>query len=186
MKTICKIENCDKPVAGRGWCKLHWQRWSRTGDPNKVRQEFHGMGTRSKGAKLNPEYTAWCAMKSRCYNPNNNRYYRYGGRGIKVCERWEHSFKNFLADMGLKPTPSHTVERLSSDLDYSPENCVWATRIEQANNKSSNHLLTLNGETHTVIEWSRKTGINVKTIYTRLNRGFTDKQALTLSLRQRR
>lgn len=186
MKTICKINDCENPVAGRGWCKLHWQRWRRTGDPNKVRSERHGMGTRSKGKKLSVEYTAWCAMKSRCYNPNNNRYKYYGARGIVVCDRWLHSFTNFYADMGLKPTKKHTVDRKNTNGNYEPSNCIWATRIQQANNKLSNHILSVSDESHTVTEWARKMGLNPKTIYTRLDRGFTPEQAITFSRRQRR
>jgi hypothetical protein len=81
-----------------------------------------------------PEYRAWAAMKDRCGNPNNPAYKNYGGRGIKVCQRWIESFENFLTDMGLRPSPGLTLERIKNDDGYEPSSCKWATRIEQANN----------------------------------------------------
>lgn len=89
----------------------------------------------SRDGKLTTEYNSWRAMIARCTNPNNNRFYRYGGRGIKVCDRWLHSFENFLADMGNKPTPRHTVERKNNSGNYEPSNCVWATYLEQRHNR---------------------------------------------------
>lgn len=80
------------------------------------------------------EYAAWSHMKQRCTNPNTKSYWAYGGRGITVCERWL-KFENFLTDMGLKPHPNLTLERVNNDDGYSPENCRWATYADQLNNR---------------------------------------------------
>ena len=85
--------------------------------------------------KRTPEYTAWANVIQRCTNKNKRDYAWYGGRGIKVCDRWLESFDNFLEDMGEKPSPNHSIDRINNDGDYSPENCKWSTATEQARNK---------------------------------------------------
>jgi hypothetical protein len=81
-----------------------------------------------------PEYISWCSMKTRCNNAAASNYSYYGGRGIKICERWE-DYTSFLADMGRKPSPSHTLDRIDNSGDYTPGNCRWATKTEQSRNQ---------------------------------------------------
>jgi hypothetical protein len=107
-------------------------------------------------------------MKGRCGSPSNRNYKGYGGRGIKVCERWGR-YENFLADMGRRPSPTHSIERKNNNGDYEPENCVWATKKEQGRNKRNNRWFTHDGETLTLSEWARKRGIKRTTLRMRLD-----------------
>ena len=122
-------------------------------------------------------YIVWKSMKSRCYRPRCEQYPNYGGRGIKVCDRWLNSFENFLTDMGEVPD-GMTLERNNVDGDYTPENCRWASVREQQNNRRNNIFYTYLGKTQTVAEWARETGINVATFRYRLIRGWTIEKAL--------
>lgn len=127
-----------------------------------------------------PTYFSWLNMRRRCNDPKNNRYYRYGGRGIKVCNRWNDSFENFLADMGERPSVEHSIERRENDMDYSPDNCFWATKRIQCNNKSTSVRWSFNGKDQTIGEWSKETGIGWDTLKNRVSiHGWSIEKALT-------
>lgn len=131
------------------------------------RNRIHGLT--SKNDKP-PEFTIWVLMRQRCQDPTTRSYPSYGGRGIAVCDRWSSSFEAFYRDMGPRPTPDHQIERVDNDGPYSPENCRWASRVEQGNNRRDNRLITYAGETKTLSEWSRATGLKVHTIAARIDR----------------
>ena len=115
-----------------------------------------------------PEYASWSGMKARCYNPHEKNYHNYGGRGILVCERWRTSFLTFWEDMGPRPSPRHSIDRIDNDGNYEPANCRWATRTQQGNNRRGNVYITYHGETHTHQEWARLLGIPLSTLRNRL------------------
>ena len=115
------------------------------------------------------EYRTWSWMKSRCLNENAGNYKYYGGRGITVCERWM-KFENFLEDMGIQPDRS-SLYRIDCNGDYSPENCKWSTHLEQMNNTRASRRITYGSETHTISEWSKKTGVPVYIITKRIDAG---------------
>jgi hypothetical protein len=114
------------------------------------------------------EYECWARINARCYNPSVREYSRYGGRGIRVCDRWRKSFSNFLADMGARPSIHHSIDRINNDGHYEPSNCRWATFREQQNNRRSNHRITWRGTTKTITEWTRYFGLTGRILYKRL------------------
>lgn len=122
-----------------------------------------------QNGKYSPEYIAWHSMKQRCLNPNNDRYERYGGRGITVCDRWMQ-FTPFLTDMGPKPSLKHTIERVDNNKGYEPGNCIWATKATQNRNHSRNRYYTFNGRRLCVTDWAAVIGIKQNTLLTRLAR----------------
>ena len=93
-----------------------------------------------------PEFNIWTSMKMRCENPNHHAYASYGGRGIKVCERWKNSFPNFIADMGYRPSSEYSIERIKVNEGYNPDNCKWIPKREQPKNTRATKLIEYNGE----------------------------------------
>ena len=125
-------------------------------------------------------YKSWFSMRNRCFNPNNPSYSNYGGIGITVCDRWKDSFENFLNDMGERPSKAYSIDRIDVNGNYEPNNCRWATQVQQQNNKRNNSTITYNGETRTITEWSRILGIKASIIFTRKRRGKSDAECLSL------
>lgn len=138
---------------------LHREAVSRMGKANAT----HGLSN-------TPEFRSWYSMKTRCYNEKSHAYPDYGGRGIKVCERWLNSFELFLKDMGPRPSVGHSIERNDNNGDYEPGNCRWATRLEQSNNKRSNKKFNIDGELKTITQLAKERGILVSTLARRLSR----------------
>jgi hypothetical protein len=117
-------------------------------------------------------------MIHRCVDPKTASYKYYGAKGITVCDRWQKSFANFYADMGSRPSPQHSIERINREGPYSPENCVWATIDIQARNKRNNHFLLIRGEYLTFAESLRKFGVAKTTLRRRFKEGMTPEQAI--------
>lgn len=133
----------------------------------------------SSGKNRTPEYGIWHGMKDRCSNPKSDRWLRYGGRGIRVCERWLNSFENFYADMGPRPSSDHQIDRIDNDGDYEPGNCRWVTRLVNSNNKESSRMIEFRGKTQSLSQWAREVGLTKGALETRLNTGWTVERALT-------
>ena len=120
------------------------------------------------------------AMISRCYCKSNNRYERYGGRGIVVCEEWKNNkMKFFEWSFSNGYREDLTLDRINTNGNYEPENCRWVTQKEQQNNRSNNRLIEFNGDIHTIGEWSEITGIKIATICNRINSGWSICDSLT-------
>lgn len=123
-------------------------------------------------------YGVWSAMKSRCYDPKNDRYHRYGGRGIKVRDRWLEDFQNFYEDMAPTFQPGLQLDRIDNDGDYCPENCHWVTPKENARNRSDNHLINTAIGKKTIVEQSELAGVSTLAIHGRLRNGFPEELSI--------
>lgn len=129
-----------------------------------------GNANRKHGQKGTPEYKAWLSMRARCRDVKNRTY---GARGISVCERWSN-FAAFLEDMGRRPTPRHSLDRIDVNGHYSPENCRWATPREQQNNKRNTVVVTYNGKQVPLIVAAEYSGIKYATLHSRLMAGWPE------------
>ena len=140
--TCCSIQGCKSSgnikkgveCFPKGYCQMHYRRFRIHGDPEIV------LLVQNSGNTKHPLYKTWSNVKARTSNPNVREYHDYGGRGIKMCDRWQgpNGFDNFLEDMGERPE-NHTLDRKDNDGDYSPENCRWATGYQQHANKRNNN-----------------------------------------------
>ena len=138
--------------------------------------KLHEANTKT-GLSRSRTYNVWSNMKSRCSNPKNLAWSYYGGRGIRVCDRWLN-FANFLSDMGI-PKPVLTLERINNDGHYEPTNCRWASRKEQQNNRRANHLIEWNNKTQTMAQWAEELGLTFNTFSSRIYSGMLLSKAMT-------
>ena len=145
-----------------------------------VERTKHGESPKKGKQNASKLYSVWLNMRSRCYNPKNKKYKDYGGRGISICSDWDDflQFKKWSLENGFEE--SLTIDRIDNNGNYSPENCRWINQKEQMRNTRVNHLLTYNGETKTMSEWSEITGIKYHTLKQRINKyGYSVDRALT-------
>lgn len=132
-------------------------------------------------------YRIWSGMLKRCYNTKSNRYQRYGGRGITVCQEWRDSIEKFVSwSISNGYRDELTLDRIDNDGPYSPENCRWATMKEQTNHTRRNRLVTIGGVTKTISQWAEEKRINIGTVYSRLKRGWSVERALNDPVKKQR
>lgn len=146
-----------------------------------LQRETAGAACVTHGLSGTPEYVAFHNMHLRCYNPDASCYDRYGGRGIKVCRRWHgaNGLSNFIADMGTRPGPNYELDRENTNGNYTPKNCRWVPRIVNKRNKENTILLTHNGETLSLMEWSERSGIHWSTLRYRFKKGWSSDKVLS-------
>lgn len=149
----------------------------RTSCPDCSRQRAASLLVKH-GRTNTPEFSTWTDIQTRCHNENSTSYPGYGGRGIFVCERWRSSFELFLADMGHRPSPEHSIDRVDNDGNYEPGNCRWATREEQANNKRTNRRIEIEGQTKNLSEWATLAGVTPSCILRRIHAGKAGKDLI--------
>ena len=180
--TLRNCPKCLKEAKHRHYLKhrelIKQKRKSRYwGDSEKSRSNAREWG------RLHPEYAAWKNMIRRCGSePESENYKDYGGRGIRVCERWSgvDGYINFLQDMGQRPSPKHSIDRRDNNGNYEPENCRWTDTFHQTRNKRNNRMFTMNGKTQCLKDWSVETGISVTTLIHRLGKlGWSVEESLT-------
>lgn len=131
------------------------------------------------GMSKSPTYDTWQNMIARCHNPAATAYYKYGAKGVTVCDRWRESFEAFLADVGVRPGRAYTIDRIDNARGYEPGNCRWVTMKAQQNNRTNNHVLTHGDVTLTLAQWSARLGIDPGTIRNRLNLGWPVEKVLS-------
>ena len=167
----CLVNGCDRKRYGHGFCQLHWRHWRRYGDPLHYESIQDGFVKSHK-----KEWGSWSSMKQRCLNKNAHEYENYGGRGVKICDRWLDSlygFRNFYSDMGERPTGT-SLDRINVDEGYCPGNCRWASPKEQNSNRRNNAVIEYRGEKHTLKEWSEILHLNYKMLVQRRYYGWDE------------
>lgn len=140
--------------------------------------------SRTHGMTNTKTFQVWRHMRQRCRLPTIKGFKNYGGRGIAVCDRWQN-FENFLVDMGERP-PGMQLDRIDNELGYFPENCRWATPLQNANNRRSSRFIEVNGQRQTLSQWAAQLGVTRDVVRNRLLMGWTEEAAVTKPLNRRR
>lgn len=154
--------------ACRRYCERH---------PQRVRKA--NRRRRARRLRRYPEHDVWRGMLARCYNTNHDAYPYYGGRGIKVCERWRRSFAAFSADVGHRPTAKHQLERPKNNENYGPKNWEWALPSQQQRNKRDNYIVVWRGERKCLTDWAKSVPISRDALRYRIREGWPLSRALT-------
>lgn len=188
MHWLCKCD-CGKIITTSGLslrqgcstscgCYAKESRQTQAALMRQKNQLLHGHGHYNS-----PTYRSWKSMLDRCECPGTNGFKNYGGKGITVCERW-HSFKLFLQDMGER-LPGMTIDRINPALNYSAENCRWATTIQQGRNRSTNHIINFNGQSLCLAAWDEKMNFPRGTVCRRfVTKGWSVEKTITTPLRK--
>jgi hypothetical protein len=145
---------------------------------------LHGPLRRTHGGSGTPAFVSWVGMIRRCHDASHPSFAHYGGKGIAVCDRWRASFKNFLADMGMRPA-GRTLNRKLSSGNYEPGNCEWATQEKQHADRSCTIWLTHQGETLPMARWAQRLGVSIKTLWSRRRLGWPDSKIVSTPIKRR-
>lgn len=177
----CSVDDCERAAYCRGWCKLHYERWRKRGDVNDAGHRYKftaedrtkNIAVRSTYRKKDPSlYALWQGMVARCEHPSNKDYYRYGAKGIHVCDRWlgHDGYGNFCADMGPRPK-GYSLDRIDGSKGYTPENCRWASPKQQVLNRGKTIWVKYKGEEMCLYDLSKKLNVSNATLWWRFRNG---------------
>ena len=149
--------------------------------------KYYKDGKFIRGYSMTRLYKTWLHMKERCYSPKDKRYAHYGERGIVLCEKWKNDFLTFAEWAVNNGYEEHlTIDRIDVNKGYCPENCRWVTMIVQQNNRSNNRIVEMNGERHTLSEWTRILGLSIVSLNYRIKRGWSYEKISTTPMRVRK
>lgn len=144
-------------------------------------KEWGHLANLKHGGAGTPEFSVWKDLINRCTNPTNKDFHNYGGRGIRVCDRWLHSFENFYKDMGLRPSKNHSIDRFpNNDGDYEPSNCRWALSHQQSRNTRRNLYFEHDGKRLVISDWAKELGVSLSALYQRVHNGMSFEQAIAI------
>lgn len=187
LTTIKRLENHHKSKKAMWLCvctcgnesqvKSDQLRTGKTQSCGCLQRDRTGDAARTHGGSGTSEHRIWKLMRDRCKNVKSPSYPYYGGRGILVCDRWG-DFKNFLEDVGPRPSAKHSIDRINNDGNYEPSNCRWATRKQQMRNTRANAMITSGGVTKSMAAWAEDLGVSYWAIRARRHRGWPTEETL--------